>query len=95
MTREAAEKFAAALDALAAIIRESAVERPPVRWRKVSEVARETGIAPSTLRELIARRVITASKVGRRYLVDPNEVTAYIQRNELKARIHLREVSAH
>lgn len=91
-----AAAMATALEQLAAALREEATETVQPTRRRVSLVAKEKGISASTLYELIARKEITAARVGLKrgtYLVDPADVEEYIQRNTTRAR-RIREVAA-
>lgn len=84
-----ATAMAACLEQLATALREEATEQPQAQRRKLSIVAKDKGIAASTLRELIARKQITAVRFGNRrgvWLVDPAEVEAYFTRNTSLAR---------
>lgn len=54
----------------------------PMPWE---EAAKETGIALRTFRALMDRREIDVQKVGRRSMIRPSAVKAYLERNAKRA----------
>lgn len=95
MTRDSAERIAAGLEAVAALLRESTTEQPQAQRVKLSHASKESGIPVSTLRELLQQKRITATRIGRRWMVRMSDIEAYQRRNEVQARGQLREVAAH
>lgn len=92
MTAEAAVKIAAALEALALVVREAVTANPDER-RKAAVVAAEKGIPRTTLNELCRTKQVTAVKQGRTWLVRPSDVDGFLAKKESKARIVLHRAS--
>ena len=92
-----ATAMAACLEQLAAALREESQEQPKVTVQRVklAVAAKESGIPASTLRELLLRREITATKLGRDWMVRLSDVEAFQAKHETRARGSLREAVAH
>lgn len=88
MTHETAEKIAAGLEAVAALLRESMAVQPDER-KPLAQVATEKGIPPATLRELCRTRKVTAVRQGKGWLLRSSDVEAYLARRESRARVPL------
>ena len=90
-----AAAMAACLEQLAAALREEATEKPQAQRVKLTAASKLCGIPASTLRELIARREITATKLGRDWMVRLSDIEAHLQKHETRARGSLRGAVAH
>ena len=55
----------------------------PPRAQSVDEFARYLGVAPLTIRREIARGHLKASHIGRRVILTPTAVSAYLKSGEV------------
>jgi len=58
---------------------------PAQRLLRIPQVARYLGCSVWAVRDLLRRRELTKIPLGRKYLVDRNQVDAYIERVKAKA----------
>ena len=95
MTPATAAAMATCLEQLAAALREEATEKPQAQRVRLTAASKLCGIPASTLRELIARRHITATRTGRTWMVRLSDIEAYQGKHEVAARGQIREAIAH
>jgi excisionase family DNA binding protein len=78
--------LAATLEQLAAALREEGQDAPPLRLLKLRAASVVTGIPASTLRELCASRAITATRMGRDWMLRLSDIEQYQKQHEWTAR---------